>query len=108
MTVSKDPFDRISSGKKTIECRLFDAKRQKFDIGDTIAISQNDDPSRAVSVAIKALYRYASFTDLFEDFPPGRFGGDSKESLLQEISAYYSEDDQRENGIIGIGIEVLG
>ena len=34
------PYDKILSGKKSIEIRLFDEKRQKINIGDFIEFSK--------------------------------------------------------------------
>ena len=36
MKLNESPFERIKNGTKTIEFRLYDEKRQKINIGDTI------------------------------------------------------------------------
>ena len=40
MKLNKDPFDRVRSGRKKIEIRLFDEKRQNLNIGDIICFSR--------------------------------------------------------------------
>jgi ASC-1-like (ASCH) protein len=55
---------------------------------------------------VKALYRYNSFENLFSDFPPEYFGGDSKEFLLKEISRFYPKEEQEKYGVVGIRIEI--
>lgn len=36
------PFEKIKSGSKTIEMRLFDEKRQRISVGDFIEFSSAD------------------------------------------------------------------
>ena len=56
---------------------------------------------------VKALYRYGSFEDLFYDFPPEYFGGKSKDELIKEIETFYSKEEQKKYGVVGIKIETL-
>jgi len=106
MKLAKEPFEKIANGQKVIESRLFDEKRQLINIGDEIEFSRNDNPVETVKAKVKALYRYDSFESLFSDFPPEYFGGVSKEFLLEEISAFYSKEEQKKYGVIGIKIEL--
>lgn len=106
MKLAKGPFDKIASGEKIIESRLFDEKRRIIAPGDEIEFSRNDDSNKGVVVVVKALYRYDSFENLFLDFPPVYFGGESREFLLDEIGMFYSQDDQSKNGVVGIRIEL--
>ena len=106
MHLSKEPFDKIASGDKIIESRLFDKKRQSINIGDKIEFSENDNPERRAIADVTALYRYGSFHDLVSDFPPEYFGEKSSELLLQKISHFYSEKEQSDYGVIGIKIKL--
>lgn len=106
MKLAKEPFEKIASGQKVIESRLFDEKRRMIDIGDEIEFSQNDNPLETAKTKVKALYRYDSFENLFSDFPPEYFGGISKEFLLEEIGRFYSKEDQEKHGVVGIKIEL--
>jgi len=108
MKLAKDPFDKVVSGQKIIESRLFDEKRQNINIGDEIEFSQNDDPTKVVKTKVKALYRYDSFEKLFSEFPTEYFGRDSKESLLEEINQFYSKEEQEKYGVVGIRIVLQG
>lgn len=106
MKLAKEPFNKIVSGQKIIESRLFDEKRKCISIGDEIEFIQNDDPTKRIKVKVKALYLFDSFQSLFSDFPPEYFGGESKEFLLAEISQFYSAEDQERYGVVGIKIEI--
>ena len=106
MKLAKEPFDKIASGQKIIESRLFDEKRQLISIGDEIEFSQNDDSTKVSKTKVKALHRYDSFENLFLDFPSEYFGGDSKEFLIEEISRFYPKEEQQKYGVVGIWIEL--
>lgn len=106
MRLAREPFEKIASGQKVIESRLFDEKRQVINIGDEIEFSQNDDPAKTIKTAVQALYRYGSFKNLFLDFPSEYFGGASKEFLLEEISQFYPREEQEKYGVVGIRIQL--
>lgn len=105
MKLGKAPFGKIKSGQKIIESRLFDEKRQRISIGDRIEFVRNDDPHQKIITRAKALYKYATFEELFSNFPPEYFGGDSKENLLQEIHLFYSPEEELKFGVVGIRVE---
>lgn len=104
MKLAKESFEKIANGEKIIESRLFDEKRRLIDVGDEIEFSQNDDPEKKAKTKVKALYRYDSFENLFSDFLPEYFGGDSKEFLLEEISRFYRKEEQGKYGVVGIKV----
>lgn len=106
MKLTKEPFDKIVNGKKVIESRLFDEKRQTINIGDEIDFFQNDNSTKMVKTKVKALYRYDLFDNLFADFPPEYFGGTSREFLIEEISQFYPKEQQSKYGVVGIKIEL--
>jgi len=101
------PFEKIASGNKIIESRLYDEKRQKINLGDQIEFACNDNQSRKVVAIVKALYRYPDFVNLFSDFSPSLFGGTSKEKLVEEIETFYSKEERKKYGVVGIKIEVV-
>ncbi len=105
MKLTRTPFEKIESGQKVIESRLFDEKRHQIRVGDRIEFLRTDNPSQAVVMKVRALYRYQSFGDLFSDFPSKYFGGESKEDLLREIRQFYSLEEESKFGVIGIRIE---
>ena len=96
------PFNAIISGNKTIESRLYDDKRQKIQIGDKIIFTNRDNPSQTATVKVVGLLRYATFYDLFSHNDPRKFGGESVKWLENQISEFYSIEDQRLRGVVGI------
>ena len=106
MKLSCEPFEKIVSGKKIIESRLFDEKRQIINTGDEIEFSQSDDETRKVLTKVKALHKYKTFSDLCTAFPAENFGGISSELLLEEIRRFYSKEEEEAFGVVGIQIEL--
>jgi ASC-1-like (ASCH) protein len=101
------PFDSIVSGEKVIESRLYDEKRQLIQIGDTIEFTNRDASDQTVSVKVMGLLRYETFHDLFSHNGPTKFGGESVEWLENQINEFYSIEQQKENGVIGIEFNLL-
>ena len=55
LRLATEPYDAIVSGKKTIESRLYDEKRQKIQIGDQIIFTNREDPSQTATVKVAGL-----------------------------------------------------
>ena len=107
LKLATEPFNAIISGNKTIKSRLYDAKRQKIQIGDRIIFTNRDNSEQTVTAEVVGLLRYATFRDLFSHNNPRKFGGDNVEWLENQISEFYSLSDQLENGVIGIEFEIF-
>jgi len=106
LKLATEPFNAIISGNKTIESRLYDAKRQKIQIGDRIIFTNRDNSEQTVTAEVVGLLRYATFRDLFSHNNPRKFGGDNVEWLEDQISEFYSIEDQKIYGVIGIEFKV--
>lgn len=102
LKLATEPFNAITSGNKTIESRLYDEKRQKIQIGDQIIFTNRDNPSQTATTEVVGLLRYATFHDLFLHNDPQKFGGESVEWLENQISEFYSIEDQRLYEVVGI------
>lgn len=101
------PFNAIASGQKVIESRLYDEKRQLIQIGDIIEFTNREAPSQKVSVKVIGLLRYETFHDLFSHNTPAKFGGESVEWLENQINEFYSIEEQKLNGVVGIEFELI-
>ena len=106
LKLATEPFNTIISGNKTIESRLYDTKRQKIQIGDRIIFTNRDNSEQTVTAEVVGLLRYATFRDLFSHNNPRKFGGDNVEWLENQISEFYSIEDQKIYGVIGIEFKV--
>lgn len=109
MKLYASPFDKISSSKKTVELRLYDVKRRKINVGDRIVFSNIDEEDKKIAVTVKALYRYASFKELFEEIPIEKCGNSSDmtiDEVVEGLRTYYSEEEEKQYGVLGIKIEL--
>jgi hypothetical protein len=100
-----EPFTAIVSGRKTIESRLYDEKRQKIQLGDQIMLINRANPEQNVTATVVGLLRYATFYDLFSHNDPRKFGGENVEWLENQINEFYSAEDQQRYGVLGIEFE---
>ena len=101
------PFEAITSGRKVIESRLYDEKRQAIKIGDEIIFINREEPGHFVAAEVINLLRYSTFKELFEHNDPAKFDGPSVEWLMNQISEFYTEEDQSKNGVIGIEFKLI-
>lgn len=110
MKLKNEPFQKIKSGQKTVELRLFDNKRRQLDIGDDIIFTNLSNADERLAVRIKALYRYASFEELFNEISPEKCGnrkGETAEEAAVGMLKYYSDNQIRSYGVLGIKIELV-
>ena len=107
LQLAATPFTAITSGQKVIESRLYDKKRQLIRIGDMIEFTNREIPDQKVLVRVIGLLRYETFHDLFSHNEPAKFGGDSVEWLENQINEFYSIEEQKVNGVVGINFELI-
>lgn len=107
LQLAATPFDAIVSGNKTIESRLYDKKRQLIQLDDIVEFTNREAPEQQVPVRVIGLLRYPTFHDLFTHNDLAKFGGKDIEWLKNQISEFYSIDEQHENGVIGIEFELV-
>ena len=93
--------------KKLYSNVRLDNKRREINVGDQIEFTQINNQKEKVLTKVVALYRYRTFKELFFDFPPQYFGGETKEELVEEIEKFYSKDEQDLFGVVGIKIQLI-
>ena len=105
MKLHSSPFEMIKSGEKTIELRLFDEKRQKIKVGDEI-IFTDVATGETVTKIVADLHIFGSFDELYASLPLLKCEdiGDAKPSDMEE---YYSAEEQRKYGVVGIVLESI-
>ena len=99
-------YEYILNGSKDIEIRLYDEKRQKINIGDTIIFKKEPELNESFKVRVVGLLRYENFDGLFNDFIIDRLADKSmsKSELLEELEKFYTKEKQKEYGVLGIRI----
>ena len=107
MGLQPEPFEKMRSGKKTIELRLFDEKRKTIQLGDIIEFQKQPEEQETVRTEVVALLRYKPFSDLFNDFPIENFGGIDKTSVLESVHRFYTPEREQKETVLGIKIKLL-
>jgi ASC-1-like (ASCH) protein len=108
MQLATEPFEWINAGQQIVEVRLFDEKRKKLAIGDTIVFRRLDGNGE-VRVLVKGLLRFDSFRDLFAFMPKEylHHANLTVEEQVQRMRRYYSEEEEKRFGALGIYLEVI-
>ena len=109
MQLQPAPFEMIKDGAKTIELRLFDEKRRKIRVGDTISFT-NTASGEVLSVKVLELSVFDSFETLYSRLPLSECGytkEDVDAASPDDMDAYYSKEMQRKYGVVGIKIALL-
>ncbi len=104
MRLTNPPFEKIRTGAKTIESRLYDEKRRLVELGDQVIFTNGDGDSIATTVV--ALLRYPTFCAMFADLGPRPFGGESVHALSEEVHMFYSKEDEIQYTVVGIKFEL--
>lgn len=110
MRLAPVPFGMIERGEKTVELRLNDEKRRKIRIGDVIRFESTADKEDVIYAAVRALYPFPSFDELYRALPLEKCGY-THESLPcaspRDMDAYYKAEEQKRYGVLGIEIALL-
>ena len=103
MKLNESPFERMKSGTKTIEFRLFDEKRKAIRVGDKIEFSKLPDLQEKLLVDVVELYRENTFENLFRKLYTDEEEITKKTKAMYEI---YSPEKEQQYGILGIKIKI--
>lgn len=103
------PFNMIKSGEKTIELRLFDEKRKLIKPNDKI-IFTNITTGEILTATVIKLHKFNNFDELYKSLPLLKCGytqSDIDTASPSDMEAYYSHEEQKEYGVVGIELGVL-
>ncbi len=93
MMLDEKLYELMESGKKTVEVRLYDEKRQRIRAGDIIRFENRGDDTDVEYVLVETVAVYPSFRELFENVRASDCGlGDDPEG---EMGRYYTEAEQQ-------------
>lgn len=107
MKLQNDPFIKIKNKTKTIEMRVYDEKRRKINVGDLIEFTDVITKEK-ILVKVKNIYLYKDFDELYKNYDKVSIGYEQNEvANPNDMSIYYNEEDIKENGVVGIEIELF-
>ena len=106
MKLRREPFLAISSGEKTYELRLYDEKRRAIRVGDIIEFTETESAAKVRRI-VTELLTFPGFSELYRSLPLLKCGY-TKENVQfappEDMNAYYSPSEEREWGVIAIGL----
>lgn len=110
MRLNPQPFEMIKNGNKTIELRLYDEKRRAIRIGDEIEFIHVDNEGQRILCVVENTFVFDSFKELYETLPLDKCGYTKAEldgAAYTDMEAYYTMEQQRKYGVVGIEIKLL-
>lgn len=105
MPLDDVPFEATQTGKKLIEVRLNDTKRELIKSNDTIIFENNNNSLLAVVVESR---KYKDILELVSNEDFSKTGGIYKnvDEWVKHIDSYYPRDLQIERGLLAIEIRL--
>ena len=109
MKLQPEYYNYILKGTKRIEIRLFDEKRQKIKINDTLKFVKEPELEESFDAKVIGLLRYNSFEEMFKDFDISVLADKSmtKEELINVLEQFYTKEEQKKYGVLGIRLELI-
>ncbi len=104
MSVKQRYYDLLKEGKKTVELRLFDEKRQKIKMGDYILFSNADNMHDSFQGKVTNLYWERNFDDLCKKITPAQAGFKTKKELVNALKEFYPIEKQEKFGVLAIEV----
>ncbi len=102
MKLAAIPFSKIAEGKKTIELRLNDEKRQKLTVGDSIVFTSPENRD-IITATVKALHRFPDFGALYKTLSLKLCGYEEGETPDPvDMERYYTGEEIKKYGALGI------
>lgn len=102
------PFERVVSGQKKIELRLFRDRYAEFQVGDSIEF--HNDAQETVRVRIVEILRYPSFLELFSAVGTSICGAPeltAEEYAKRLLHSFYTPEQEQEYGVVGFRVELV-
>lgn len=110
MKLNPAPMKMFREGYKTIELRLYDEKRKKISVGDTIKFINTSDVTDTLNVIVEDLFVFNSFDELYKSLPLMECGytqDNIDKASPHDMDMYYPKEKQNRHGVVGIKVSVM-
>lgn len=105
MSVRHTYFEMIKSGKKDIELRAYDDKRQKVNIGDNFLLFDAENPAEYIICRVLNMHVAPNFAELFNKIDIRRSGFHNMDELMNTITKFVPALAPSRHQIVGMEIE---
>ena len=109
MKLKPSPMKLFREGHKTIELRLYDEKRKKIAVGDTIKFVNTSNIADILNVTVEELFVFSSFDELYKNLPLSECGytkDNIDKASPKDMELYYSKEKQDKYGVVGIKVSL--
>ncbi len=105
MGLFEEPFRSIEQGRKTVEIRLNDSKRQQVHVGDQIQFTHTE-TSETLLVRVTKRQVFPDFRALYEQIPNEDIDcvGWSLDELVTSTYTIYSKEAEQQYGALALTI----
>ena len=108
MKLKEQPFTAIREGRKRVELRLYDEKRQKIKAGDRIRFTCVE-TGEEQTVKVIAIKLFRDFKELYASYEKTSLGyGEEEPADPADMEQYYPQEETERYGVVGIEIERTG
>lgn len=109
MKMKEEFFDKVKSGQKIYEARLYDEKRQKICIGDTIIFKKMPDLIDGVVTKVVDVKRFENFEQMAQTLSIASLGFEKKNAT--QVSRFYrtiyGKEDEKKYGVVVFKLELV-
>ncbi|MBP5684166.1 MAG: ASCH domain-containing protein [Bacilli bacterium] len=104
MHLLNEPYKSSLNGIKNVEIRLFDKKRRKIRVGDTITFINEFDEDKKFDVRVTKLNLFNDLNDVMNNYPLKRLYKEdaSYEELIDIYNSIYTFEEQENNKVLAI------
>lgn len=109
MKLREEFFDQVKSGKKTYEVRLYDEKRKKICIGDTIIFKKMPNLIDGVVTKVVDVMKFETFEQMAQTLSLTSVGFENKNAsqVSRFYRSIYGKEDEKKYGVVVFKLELL-
>ncbi len=109
MKLQETPFEKIESGQKTVEMRLYDEKRRMLNVGDKIVFSKQGEEDKKIKVKITKINTFKSFKELYKFYTDKKVLGyaEKEKASFKDMEKYYPKEKQKSDGVVALEFKVI-
>ena len=109
MKLSGEHFDRLKTGKKIYEVRLYDETRRKICIGDNIIFKREPDMLEGVIAKVVDVKKFDTFEQMASILSIESIGFEGKNAsqVSRHYLKLYSKADEKNYGVVAFKLELV-
>ena len=105
--LNEKPFNSIKNGKKIIELRLNDEKRQNLKVNDIIEF-ENRLTNEVIKTILIEKKVYKNFEELYKNYSKEELGYESNAiASYKDMEQYYKKEEQEKYGVVALRIKLI-